>query len=423
MAKIPSRRNILRELVLTGSEKEYGKSAIQGLLRALLEPLMEQTSSEGLVLLRLFNTDGISSVLKRLEFSDVKIYSYSDKFSGNKVINIEKENIWDTTEFAVILAPRYSAVLIWDWSVLENDMTPVCFILNSREISDVANTIFANSSVSLENYLLTYAPDRREQRTMNLAINKIADAYNNISKEMVITLAEQENYDKSEELLKEFEQISEKAKMTAHEIKNQLSVIDLYSKIIEKRMENLSGDEENIQSVKNALESIKQANFSVSSYISELRTFSKPILTDRQLSSVVDSVISLAIPRAKEKEISLETFVDNEYRVSIDSAKMQSILLNLIYNAVDSIKHGGRITLKVEEKENNKIALLVRDSGTGIKEEDVSHIFDEGFTTKIDGNGLGLYICKKLANEQYCELNLKHTGKDGTEFEIIIPRA
>lgn len=423
MAKIPSRRNILKELILAGSDREYTKSSIQGLVRSLLEPLMEQSFSEGLVLLRLFNTDGISSVIKRLEFSDVKMYSYNDEISGSKIINVEKEKIWDRTEFVLILAPRYSAAVIWDYSLLENDMSPIYFIINSREISDIANSIFANTSVSLENYLLTYAPDRREQKTMNIAVNKIADAFNNVGKEMAITLAEQENYDKSEDLLNEFEQISEKAKMTAHEIKNHVSVIDLYTRIIEKRMENISGDEETVNSIKNAVESIKQANFAVNSFISELRTFTRPILTDRQLSSVVENVMTLAIPRAKEKGISLETFVSDEYRVSVDVAKIQSIILNLIYNAIDSIKKSGRITLKTEERDNNKIALLVRDSGSGIKEEDIPHIFDEGFTTKIEGNGLGLYICKKLAQEQYCELNLRHTGTDGTEFEIVIPKA
>ena len=422
MAKIPLKRNVLRELILTSSEREYGRHSIQGLVRALLEPLMEQTSSEGLVLMRLFNVDGISSVLKRLEFSDVRLYSYCDNLAGNKVINIEKENIWDTTEFILILAPRYSAVLMWDWAILENDMTPVCFIMNSREISDVAHLMFENSSVELENYLTTYAPDRREQKTMNVAINKIADSYNNVCKEMLITLEEQKNYDKSEDLFKEFEQISEKAKMTSHEIKNHLSVIDLYTRIIEKRAENISCDDETMASIKNALESIKQANFAAKSFMSELRVFSKPILTERQLSSIVESAVTLAMPKAKDKNISLENFVDNEYRVSVDSVRMQSIILNLLYNAVDAIEKGGRITVKTEERENNKIALLVRDSGSGIKEEDTLHIFDEGFTTKIDGNGLGLYICKRLANEQYCDINLTHTGKDGTEFEILIPK-
>ena len=208
MAKIPAKRNIVREVVLTSSEKEYGRQAIQGLVKCLLEPLMEQTSSEGLVLMRLFNTDGISSVIKRLEFSDVKIYSYCDNLAGNKIINIEKENIWDTTEFILILAPRYSAVLIWDRALLENGLSQICFIMNSREISDIANIIFDNSSVALANYLTTYAPDRREQKTMNIAINKIAESYNSLNQEMVITLAEQENYDKSEDLLNEFEQIS-----------------------------------------------------------------------------------------------------------------------------------------------------------------------------------------------------------------------
>lgn len=423
MAKIPARKNLLKNFILQNSEKEYGKQSVQGLIKSLLEPLMEQISSEGLVLMRVFNTEGIASVIKRLEFSDVKIYSYCDNLAGNKIINIEKENIWDSTEFILILAPRYSAVLMWDWDLYENGMTPVCLIINSREISDIANIIFDNSSVELRNYLTTYAPDRREQKTMNLAVNKIADAYNSVNQEMIITLAEQENCSKSDDLLKEFEQISEKAKLTAHEIKNHLSVIDLYTKILEKRTTNICDDKDTADSIKNAIECIRQAAFSVNSFISELRTYSKPILTDRQLSDMVDDVITLAAPKAKEKGIFLETFVDSQYRVSVDSAKIQSIILNLIYNAIDAIEHNGRITLKIQEKENNRIALLVRDSGKGIPEDVLPHIFEEGFTTKIEGNGLGLYICRKLAAEQYCELKLTRTGKDGTEFELLIPKA
>lgn len=423
MAKIPARKNLLKNFILRNSEKEYGKQSVQGIIKCILEPLMEQISSEGLVLMRVFNTDGIASVIKRLEFSDVKIYSYCDNLAGNKIINIEKENLWDNAEFILVLAPRYSAVLMWDWTILDNGMTPVCFVINSKEITDFANIIFDNSSVELRNYLTTYAPDRREQKTMNIAVNKIADAYNSVNQEMVITLAEQENCNKSDDLLKEFEQISEKAKLTAHEIKNQLSVIDLYTKILEKRTANICDDNETADSVRNAIECIRQANFSVNSYISELRTFSKPIVTDRQLSDIVDNIITLAAPKAKEKGISLETFVDSQYRVYVDSAKIQSIILNLIYNGIESIEQKGRITLKIQEKENNKIALLVRDSGKGIPADVLPHIFEEGFTTKIEGNGLGLYICRKLAAEQYCELNLTHTGKDGTEFELLMPKA
>ena len=420
MAKI-NNKNLLRDLVLTSSDKEYGKQTVKGILRSLLEPLMEQPSPEGLVLMKLSDTDGISSVIKRLEFSDVKMYSYCDNITSNKIINIEKEHIWDTTEFVLILASRYSAVIIWDWELFNNGMSQICLILNSREISDIANIMFDNSTIALHDYLTTYAPDRREQKTMNIAINKIVDCLNNVNQEMVFTQAEKENYSESAELVDEYKKISEKAKFTAHEIKNHVSVIDLYTKIIEKRLEGIQLNEECEKSVKNGIESIKQAAFTISSYISELRSLSSPILTEKQLSSVVNDAVNLAMPKANEKGVILETFVDDEYRVHIDEIKMQSVLLNVIYNAIEAIEHNGRITIKVDGKENNFVKLMIKDNGSGISEEDLPMIFEEGFTTKMEGNGLGLGICKRLMKAQYGDIKVSKTGSDGTEFEILIP--
>ena len=95
--------------------------------------------------------------------------------------------------------------------------------------------------------------------------------------------------------------------------------------------------------------------------------------------------------------------------------------MNLIYNGIDAIEENGRITLKIGEKQGNKVRLLVQDSGSGIPENVVPKIFDEGFTTKINGNGQGLAICKKLMEQQYGDLKLVKTGNDGTEFELLIP--
>ena len=421
MAKFSNTKNVLKDLVLTGSDKEYGRQTIKGIIRSLLEPLLEQPSQEGLVLMRLSGTDGIASIIKRLEFSDVKMYSYCDNLTSGKIVNIEKKHIWEDTEFILILAPRYSTVLIWDWTISNNDMSQICLILNSREISDIANTMFENATVDLVSYLTTYAPDRREQKTMNNAINKVVNCLDNVNQEMVFTQAEKENYSETETLMNEYKQISEKAKFTAHEIKNNVSVIDLYTKVLEKRLENVQFDEEAAKSVKNAINSIKQSAFAVSNLISEIRTFSRPILTDKQLSSIVADVVKLVAPKAKEKNISIESFVGDEYRVHTDEAKLQSVILNILYNAIDATDKNGRITLKIGEKENNKIPLLIQDSGNGIPEDIVLKIFDEGFTTKIDGNGLGLCICKKLMQEQYGDVKLIRTGSDGTEFAVLIP--
>lgn len=423
MTKFSHKKNHLRDLVLTSSDKEYGRTTIQGILKSLLEPLMEQTSPEGLVLMKLSNTKGIESVIKRLEFSDVKIYSYCDNLVSNKIINIEKNKIWDSTEFVLILASRYSAVMIWDFELSNNDMTQVCLILNSREISDIANVLFDNSTIELNNYLTTYSPDRREQKTMNTAVNKIVDCLNNVNQEMVFTKAEQETFINSDKVFSEYEQISEKAKFIAHEIKNHVSVIDLYTQILEKRLENTVFEEETEKSIQNGIKSIRQSATSIFSFISELRSFSKPMLTEQNLVSLVNNIVELAKPRANNQNITIETELTDDYKVITDEIKIQNVILNIIYNAIEAIENNGTVTLKTGKTINNKIQLLIKDSGKGIKEENISKIFEEGFTTKTEGNGLGLCICKNLMKEQNGDIKLTKTGSEGTEFEILIPLA
>ena len=166
---------------------------------------------------------------------------------------------------------------------------------------------------------------------MNVAINKIVNCLDNVNQEMVFSQAEKENFSETEDLLKEYEQISDKAKMIAHEIKNHISVINLYSKILEKRLENAIFDKETTDSVSNAVNSIKQSSYSISSFISELRSYASPLFIEKNLSKTIDDVIQLALPKAKEKGVALENYCDEKYRVHIDEIKFQSVILNLFF--------------------------------------------------------------------------------------------
>ncbi|MGN0193100.1 MAG: sensor histidine kinase [Candidatus Gastranaerophilaceae bacterium] len=420
MKRIPEKRNNLGDLVLTGSEREFDTDTIKMLFRAVTEPVLEMPAAEGLVLIRLFDLKDIKSVLRRLEFSDVKLYAYNDEVTGGSVVNAEKENIWEKTEFVLILAPRYSAALIWDNKTDGKETSNICLHVNTREITDIAGMIFDNSTVNLNPFLTNYAPDRRSQVTLNNAVEKIACLLDDAIKENEFSKAQTPRFDKAEELLSKYEKIYDKSKIIAHEIKNNVSVIDLYSKILEKRLNNAILDSETKKSITNAISSINDAAFAISSHISELNEKRTVFLSEKQLSEIADNVVNLAAPKAKTKNVSLESFIDPEFRVHADELKLQSILLNLIYNAVDACDQNGRITLRAEKSDNNTVKISVRNSGEQIPPDIAPKIFDENFTTKIDGNGMGLYICKKLAKEQFGDCVLAKSDENGSEFNVFL---
>lgn len=102
-----------------------------------------------------------------------------------------------------------------------------------------------------------------------------------------------------------------------------------------------------------------------------------------------------------------------------DENKLLAVLINLVKNAVESIEEKGDIVVSTQiEEENAKI--IVSNNGKPITKDLQEKIFQEGFTTKASGSGLGLVICKKTLEEQFAQLKLRKSDEESTEFEIVL---
>ena len=121
----------------------------------------------------------------------------------------------------------------------------------------------------------------------------------------------------------------------------------------------------------------------------------------------------------------------------IDPEKMEQVLINLVQNAIQALPGPGRVTvgLSVREKspENRERFFLnglrvdrvaevrVGDNGKGIQPENLEKIFNPFFTTREDGNGLGLSIVKKIVELHNGEITVNSTPGKGTEFTVSLP--
>ena len=98
-------------------------------------------------------------------------------------------------------------------------------------------------------------------------------------------------------------------------------------------------------------------------------------------------------------------------------------MVNLVKNAAEAFEmvsiNNKYIKIKTEEEDEFVIIKVSNNAG---KIEEPSRIFEEGFTTKEKGSGLGLNICKKSIESMYGKLSLEHTGEDYTEFAIRIAK-
>jgi len=109
--------------------------------------------------------------------------------------------------------------------------------------------------------------------------------------------------------------------------------------------------------------------------------------------------------------------------IKSDRAQLQQVFLNLLNNALDAVKDGGRITV-VSRVVVDSVVVTVEDNGSGIPEELHDRIFDPFFTTKApgEGSGLGLSICHTIMKGLGGSLTFESAPEEGTVFRVRLPR-
>lgn len=112
--------------------------------------------------------------------------------------------------------------------------------------------------------------------------------------------------------------------------------------------------------------------------------------------------------------------------VGADEKQIQQVLFNIIINAIQAMKEGGTLTILTESirREGQEfVRILISDTGRGIPPADLEKIFIPFFTTKTQGTGLGLPICKKLMQQNGGNLSVASRIGEGTTFTIELPAA
>ena len=125
---------------------------------------------------------------------------------------------------------------------------------------------------------------------------------------------------------------------------------------------------------------------------------------------------------------------DNLRQAIADPVKLSQVLQNLVMNGIQAMPHGGYMdvlasNLMVGPAGDGKLTpgrhvhIVVRDRGCGIAKENLARLFRESFTTKADGNGIGLTTCKRFIDEMGGDIRVTSTPNIGTEFSVFLPAA
>jgi len=112
--------------------------------------------------------------------------------------------------------------------------------------------------------------------------------------------------------------------------------------------------------------------------------------------------------------------------VWIDVKQIQQVFFNIIINAIQAMPEGGSLTVttdSVERDDSEFIKVTIRDTGKGIEAEVLAKIFVPFFTTKTQGTGLGLPICRQLVEHNHGSIEVESSLQQGTTFSILLPAA
>ena len=208
----------------------------------------------------------------------------------------------------------------------------------------------------------------------------------------------------------------QQSRCIAHEIKNHLSICDLYSEIIKKRLDNAGFHDATIE---NALNCIKKSIKIMNNSLLDLKSLNNFKPENIDMAATLQQAVQMAQIYEYDKNIKIETDFKDNAIVYLDETKFLACIVNIIKNAIEAIDKKGKIKITLAIIDNFA-CIQISNNGTPISKEKQNEIFKEGFTTKKTGSGLGLHICEENLKAQNAKLKLLKSDKKETVFEIKI---
>ena len=213
----------------------------------------------------------------------------------------------------------------------------------------------------------------------------------------------------------------------AHDFNNALTLILGYSDLLLASAKGRGGETEITQ-----LHAVTTAAQDAAQIVRRLREFHRPdegmeTRVVLQLNELVEQAVSLTRPKWQEQvrhrgvAVDIRTELTDLPPIQGDPAELREMLTNLIFNAVDAMPEGGKITVSTRLDEGEAL-LSVTDTGTGMDEETRRRCLEPFFTTKGErGTGLGLSAVYGIIERHRGGLDIESEPGEGTTFRIRLP--
>ena len=203
----------------------------------------------------------------------------------------------------------------------------------------------------------------------------------------------------------------------AHDIANPLTVVLARARLLLMKGTLGDAESENLNIIIKNSQKIERLIFSITRFARK----SSNEYTDIDLMEVLRESLLMLSKSLNVQSITLEEIYEMEEPIVWgEPNELEQVFTNLIQNALQAMETGGKLTIRVNLKDNF-IRIIFEDTGPGIPEEKLNDIFEAFYTTKKEGTGLGLNICKRIIQEHSGKISVESKIGEGTKFVIDLP--
>ncbi|MBX9973856.1 PAS domain S-box protein [Cytobacillus firmus] len=202
----------------------------------------------------------------------------------------------------------------------------------------------------------------------------------------------------------------------AHEIRNPLTTMKGYTEFLQLDETN----EERQEYLSIILDEIDRVN----NIVEDFMVLAKPKaaeLEERDIIPIIKNVVSFLEFEARKRDVKIGFEYEQDIiQIECDENRLKQVFLNFIKNGIEAMPDGGDITVSARII-NNQVQIAIQDTGVGIPQEKLKNIGEPFFTTKKNGNGLGLMVSFQIIESHNGKVFIESELNKGTTFNIVLP--
>jgi two-component system, NtrC family, nitrogen regulation sensor histidine kinase NtrY len=206
-------------------------------------------------------------------------------------------------------------------------------------------------------------------------------------------------------------------RMMAHEVNNTIGPVN--SIINSALRTDKLWKEAEAETLQNALQVAFERNNNLNLFMrnfAEVVRLPEPVKKNIDLHTLIRSIAQLMEMKAGEKQVQfLYNLSEKPFTICADQQQLEQVIINIIKNAIEAIEDSGIISF---ETNTSTKRLVITDSGKGISQHNVDQLFSPFFSTKKDGQGIGLTLVKEILLNHGFEFSLQTVEPGKTKFEI-----